>query len=134
MLFYQFELHILEILQLLTLFWFCLCSHVLQAADHIVHGLPRVSGFVVVPEARFDVLQVVLRVFVLFFPENLEDYEQVEDGSNLLTPMQEEGIEHMAGDIMVQSLFELFGEDPVVFVYHRQHLNKASFTTCTKIE
>lgn len=42
----------------------------------------------------------------------------MEDASYLLAPMQEQRVENMAGDVVIERLFEFFCKDSVVFVQH----------------
>lgn len=42
----------------------------------------------------------------------------MEDASYLLAPMQEQRVENMAGDVVIERLFEFLCKDSVVFVQH----------------
>ena len=60
--------------------------------------------------------------------ENTMDDEQVEEGANLHTPVQEEVMEHPGKQVIVEPLFEIRGKDRVELIDERQHLLRSNCT------
>lgn len=48
-----------------------------------------------------------------------QEVENIPDG---FAPVHEEEVEDMAGDVVIERLFEFMREDGVVLIEHRQHL------------
>ena len=77
-----------------------------------------------------DLFRVVI-FFEFFYPVG---NEQVEDVSDRLAPMHEEGVEDMTNDIVIECFFEFFGEDVVIFIEHCKDLSKDIITICMRTE
>jgi hypothetical protein len=73
-----------------------------------------------------------LWIFGLFILTNSIYQEQMEDDTNILAPMHEKFIKDLIDDVMIKSFFKLVGEDVVVLVDNRKHLNKLIGTFWTK--
>ncbi len=52
-------------------------------------------------EAGFGIFGIVLWILKFFVFHDPKDNKEMEDASDLLAPMQEQGIENVAGDIVI---------------------------------
>ena len=66
----------------------------------------------------------ILRVFLISKSGYFEDQKKMENISDRIAPMHKKLIEHMSDNIMIQSFLKLLGENVIILVQHRQHLNK----------
>ena len=78
-------------------------------------------------------LGVGLRIIDLSF-RYLKSEQKMKKSSNLLIPMHKQLVKHVVDNVVVQWLNKFFGEDIVVFIENRKHLNKMKYTNCSKIE
>jgi len=58
-------------------------------------------------------------LFKFWNPVGNQEVENIPDG---FAPVHEEEVEDMAGDVVIERLFEFMREDGVVLIEHRQHL------------
>ena len=58
----------------------------------------------------------------------------MKDISHILAPMHEQSIKDSAIDVMIQSFFEIFVENFIVFIDHCKHLNKRIITFWRSME
>jgi hypothetical protein len=72
----------------------------------------------VTTKAGFGVFGIVFWILKLFVFHDSKDNNKMEDASYLLAPMQEQRVENMAGDVVIERLFEFLCKDSVVFVQH----------------